>query len=335
MGQDIGFKARSWDVKKQAVVETAGAAAPASSQGSSSGKQLAQALGYREAMLVHPVGLLPEEAKAWASSEAQRGQLALVRGTARLPGQGAAALLQVVELKGLPKAFAGKALVSGLCHRIDGDGWVTTLQFGLSPQAHRARPDIAAPAAAGLWPAVGGLQLGVVEAMHEDPNGEFRVKVKLPGLGGDAPGYWARMASPDAGKDRGWFFWPEPGDEVVLGFFNQDPRMPVVLGSMYGSKNNPPADIADTTDKNLRRGLVTKKGLTLAFIDDDKAQLYLQTPGGSKILLDDDGELVALSDKHGNKLTLDKDGVTIVSAKDFKVEAKGNVEIKGSKVDLK
>lgn len=335
MGQDIGFKARSWDVKEQAIVETAGAPAPAASQGRSSGKKLAQALGYREAVLVHPVDLMTEEAKAWASSEAQRGQLALVRGAVRLPGLGTAALLQVVELKGVPKAFAGKALVSGVCHRIDGDGWVTVLQFGLAPQAHRARPDISAPAAAGLWPAVGGLQLGVVEAMHEDPNGEFRVKVKLPGLGDDAPGYWARMASPDAGNARGWFFWPEPGDEVVLGFFNQDPRMPVVLGSMFGSKNKPPADIADTTDKNLKRGLVTKKGLTLAFIDEDKAKLYLQTPGGSKILLDDDGELVALSDKHGNKLTLDKDGVSIVSAKDFVVDAQGKVEIKGSKVDLK
>lgn len=335
MGQDVSFTARSWSVKDQAIVEIAGAAAPAISQGTHTGKKLAQALGYRDAVLVHPVGLLPEEAKAWASSESRRGQLSLVRGSARLPGQGKAALLQVVTLKGLPTAFAGEALVSGLCHRIDGDGWVTVLQFGLSPQAHRLRPEISAPPAAGLWPAVGGLQLGVVEAMHEDPQGEYRVKVKLPGLGDGAPGYWARMAVPDAGNARGWFFWPEPGDEVVLGFFNQDPRMPVVLGSMFGSKNKPPADIADTTDKNLRRGLVTKKGLTLAFIDDDKAQLYLQTPGGSKILLDDDGELVALSDKHGNKLTLDKNGVTIVSAKDFLVDAAGKVEIKGSKVDLK
>jgi Rhs element Vgr protein len=335
MGQDVSFKARSWNIKEQAAVETAGSAAPAASQGTSTGKKLAQALAYRDAVLVHPVGLLPEEAKAWASSEARRGQLSLVRGSARLPGQGTAALLQVVELKGLPKAFNGKALVSGLCHRIDGDGWVTDLQFGLSPQAHRTRPDISAPPAAGLWPGVGGLQLGVVEAMHEDPQGEFRVKVKLPGLGDDAPGYWARMATPDAGNARGWFFWPEPGDEVVLGFFNQDPRMPVVLGAMFGSKNKPPTDVADTTDKNLRRGLVTKKGLTLAFVDADKPQLFLQTPGGSKVLLDDDGELVALSDKHGNKITLDKDGVTIASAKDFKVDAKGVVEIKGSKVDLK
>ena len=56
-------------------------------------------------------------------------------------------------------------------------------------------------------------------------------------------------------------------------------------------------------------------------------------PGCAK--RNDDAELVSLSDKHGNKLTLDKDGVTIVSAKDFKVDASGKVEIMGSKVDLK
>jgi len=335
MGQDVGFKALSWDVKKQAVAEAAGAPAPAPGQGSATAKKVAQALGYRDAVLVHPANLLPGEAKAWADSEAQRGALAMVRGRVRLPGDGKAALLQVVEIKGVPKAFAGKALVSGLCHRIDGDGWITDLQFGLSPQPHRSRADILAPPAAGLWPAVSGLQIGVVEAVSADPEKECRIKVKLPGLGSDAPGYWARMAMPDAGNKRGWYFWPEPGDEVVLGFFNQDPRQPVVLGAMYGSKNKPPADIVDDSDKNTKRGLVTKKSLTLAFVDADKPQLYLQTPGGAKVLLDDDQEVIELSDKHGNKLTMNKDGVVIKSAKDFKVDASGNVEIKGSKVDLK
>ncbi|MBL8350893.1 MAG: type VI secretion system tip protein VgrG [Burkholderiaceae bacterium] len=335
MGQDVGFKALSWDVKKQAAAEATGASAPAPGQGSATAKKLAQALGYRDAVLVHPVNLQPDEAKAWADSEAQRGALAMVRGRLRLPGDGKAALLQAVELKGVPKAFAGKALVSGLCHRIDGDGWVTDLQFGLSPRPHRSRPDITAPAAAGLWPAVSGLQIGIVEAVHEDPDKECRIKVKLPALGSNAPGYWARMAMPDAGKDRGWYFWPEPGDEVVLGFFNQDPRQPVVLGAMYGSTNKPPADIVDDSADNTKRGLVTKKALTLAFVDADKPQLYLQTPGGAKVLLDDDQEVIELSDKHGNKLTMNKDGVAIVSAKDFKVDASGNVEVKGSKVDLK
>lgn len=335
MGQDASFKTRSWDVGRQDVFEIAGKIAPRSMQGSGSSQAYAQDLGYRETVLLHPVTMLDEEAKAWASSEARRGALAMVRGRVRLRGDGKAALLQLVEFKGVPKAFVGKALISGLCHRIDGDGWVTDLQLGLSPQPHRSRTDIMAPPAAGLWPAVGGLQIGVVEKVAPDPDSAWRVKVKLAGMGRDAPGCWARMTMPDAGRGRGWYFWPEPGDEVVLGFFNQDPRQAVVLGAMYSSPNKPPYDIVDDSADNTKHGLVTKKGLKLAFVDTDKPQLYLETPGGAKVLLDDDREVVELSDKHGNKLTMDKDGVTIVSSKDFKVDASGNVEIKGSKVDLK
>ena len=55
---------------------------------------------------------------------------------------------------------------------------------------------------------------------------------------------------------------------------------------------------------------------------------------GAKLLLHDDGDAIVLSDKHGNKITLDKDGVSIASAKDFKVDASGNVTVKGSKIDL-
>ena len=180
-----------------------------------------------------------------------------------------------------------------------------------------------------------GLHIGIVSATADDPNAENRVKVTLPGLPDGSDGLWARLAMPEAGKDRGWYFWPEPGDEVVLGFFNQDPRQPVILGSLFGSKNAPPAAIVDASDKNGRRGLVSKKGITIGLVDDDKAQLYLQTPGKNKIVLDDDGELIELSDQHGNKITLDKNGITLKSAKDFKVDASGPVEIKGSKVDLK
>lgn len=45
--------------------------------------------------------------------------------------------------------------------------------------------------------------------------------------------------------------------------------------------------------------------------------------------------MVQLSDEKGNEITLSKDGIVIKSAKDFKVEASGNVEIKGTKVDVK
>lgn len=335
LGQDASFKARTWDPTGQATREVSAPAAPSPTQGKLGGSGAAKALGFAPSVLLDPVNLLQDEAQAWAGSEARRAQLSLVRGRGRVPGLASAALLSLVEIKGVAKAFAGKALVSGLCHRIDANGWITELQFGLSAQAHRHRADIAPLPAAGLLPAVSGLHIGIVEAVSDDPAGEHRVKVKLPGLGDQAPGLWARWASPDAGKDRGWYFCPEPDDEVVLGFFNDDPRQPVVLGALFGSKKVPPAAIVDTSSKNTLRGLVSRSGLTFGLVDEDKPQLYLETPGGAKLLLDDDQQAIVLSDPHGNKLTLDKDGITLVSAKDFKVDASGNVEIRGAKVDLK
>jgi len=40
----------------------------------------------------------------------------------------------------------------------------------------------------------------------------------------------------DAGKERGWFFRPEPGDEVVVGFLHDDAAPGGDPGAMYGSK---------------------------------------------------------------------------------------------------
>ena len=145
---------------------------------------------------------------------------------------------------------------------------------------------------------------------------------------------WAWFATPDAGKDRGYVFRPEPDDEVVVGFFNNDPRHPVILGSLYGSKNAPAQDLSPN-DKNDRRGIVTKKGTTIGFVDGDKASVFIQTANKNKLLLDDDAEEVSLADQHGNKITMNKDGIVLKSAKDFKIDASGNVEIKGSKVDVK
>ena len=120
---------------------------------------------------------------------------------------------------------------------------------------------------------------------------------------------------------------------MVLGFFNDDPRQPVVLGALFGSKNTPPSAVHDGSDKNTLRGLVTRSGLTLA-LDDDKKQLSLQMPSGAKLLMDDDGEAIVLSDKHGNKITLDKNGIALKSAKDLLLDASGNVTVKGAKIDL-
>jgi uncharacterized protein involved in type VI secretion and phage assembly len=334
LDQTPGIDGLGWDPKNQAVVKASGAAKAEPAQGSDGGAQVARALGLAARTLVHGAAIEQGELKAWADGQLTQGRLTMLRGRVSIRGRGAAALFDLVELAGVGKRFSGKGLVSALAHRIDDQGWRTDLQLGLSRGSLIDADGASVASAAGLLPAVAGLQVGIVVASAGDPQSELRVRVKLPALG-DAAEVWARWAFPDAGKGRGIVFWPEPGDEVVLGFFNDDPRQPVVLGSLFSSKQPPAAPYDQPDDKNLVRGFFTKSGCEIGFVDDDKPKLFLRTKAKREVVLDDDGKLISIADADGNTLSVDSNGITLHSAKDLKLEADGNVEIKGAKIDLK
>ena len=322
----------AWDMKEQKLTSAAKAKEFTLSQGNLKAKAIAQAVGADTALLTSPIPLVETELQAWSDATMARSRMAMIKGRVAVQGMTNMMLMDVIEIKGVGQRFNGKTVVTGFRHRVDQHGWQTDVQFGLSADRFVEQPDIVDVPAAGLVPAVNGLQIGVVVGNMEDPDGEFRVKIKLPGLD-ESQDVWARLASPDAGKERGYFSRPEPGDEVVVGFFNDDPRHGVILGAMYGSKNTLPKDVKVTED-NFLKAIVTKKGTMIQF-DDEKALVFIQTPAKNKILLDDDAKAVKLSDQHGNTITMDDKGITVKSAKDFKVDASGNVEIKGTKVDVK
>jgi Rhs element Vgr protein len=264
-----------------------------------------------------------------------RSRLSLIRGRVATAGFAPVKLLEVIEIAGVGKRFDGTTLVTGLRHRVDADGWRTDVQFGLSARAFALEEGVSDSPAAGLLPAIGGLHVGVVAGFEEDPDKQFRLKVILPGIDPEQGAVWARLASSDAGDKRGWFSRPEAGDEVVVGFFNSDPRQPVVLGALFSPKNVPAEKYSAITEKNTMKVMVTKTGTAAGFIDDDKGLVFIETAGGGKVVVDDKEKSIALTDQNGNTITMDKDGITIKSAKDLKFEASGNVEIKGAKVDLK
>ena len=60
----------------------------------------------------------------------------------------------------------------------------------------------------------------------------------------------------------------------------------------------------------------------------------MRTKAQREIMLDDDGKLIKVSDADGNSLTIDSKGITIKTGKAFKVDAGGEVVIKGDKIDL-
>jgi Rhs element Vgr protein len=328
-------KSRGWNIDRQEPVESSEAKAFDVAQGNLDGKALAEAVGFGAYALSHPVPVAREELQAWADARLQRSRLSMLRGRLAAPGRSDVALLDLVTIAGLGDRFNGKALVTGVRDRVDPAGWRTDLQFGLSPRSFSSEDGIRDAPAAGLLPAVSGLHIGIVADFAEDPDKQLRVKVTLPGIEAAPDAVWARLASPDAGKDRGFFFRPQAGDEVVVGFFNDDPRQPVILGSLYSSKNAPPEPFASLTSKNVSKGIITSGGTKIAFTDDSKAAVLLETADERRILLDDQDKRIVIADKHGNTITLDENGIALASAKDLKLDAKGDVVVTGTKVDVK
>ena len=119
----------------------------------------------------------------------------------------------------------------------------------------------------------------------------------------------------------GTFWLPEPDDEVLVGFVNNDPAHPVILGSIYGAKHKPPYEY---TAENNMKALVTRKKLKIEF-DEEKKIITVSTPGNNKVELNDEGKSVTLTDANGNEVKMDKDGISLSSAKDIKLSAKGNI----------
>jgi Rhs element Vgr protein len=324
-----------WDGKQLAVSSPAKAKNVSVSQGNLAPATIASKIGFDTDALVSLVPMDPSELSAWADGTMVRIRASALRGRLTVRGVNDLSLLDVIELAGFSERFNGKTLVTGIGHRLGEGEWMTDIQFGISPDTGTSKPNIIDDPAAGLLPGVLGLQIGLVTSYNDDPEGEYRVEVSLPAVPQDGT-VWARLCAPDAGKKRGYFFRPEVGDEVVVGFLNNDPRYPIILGALYSSTNTPPDDFSNLSDKNVNKGLVSRAGTMISFVDGDSPSLFIQTPGKNKILLDDEGKAIKLTDQNGNSLTMDENGIAIKSSKGFKIDAgSGNVEISGTQVDVK
>ena len=66
-----------------------------------------------------------------------------------------------------------------------------------------------------------GVVIGVVADM-EDPLGQGRIKLSFPWMADSQSSAWAPVAAPMAGSERGQWFMPEEGDEVLVAFEQGD-----------------------------------------------------------------------------------------------------------------
>lgn len=304
----------SWDPAQQAVLQVDGSSPGYASPGNFSADDLA-GVADADALELRHAALVQAEAQAWADGAWLRAQANLVSGRGKCEGIGSVKPGAVVTLAGVGARFNGKAFVSGVRHEFDlVQGWKTHLQFGGIPAA--LPENISAPAAGGLLARVAGLQVGVV-VDNEDPDGEHRVRIRLPLVSADDDGIWARVASLDAGDDRGFFFRPEIGDEVVAGFLDEDPRCAVILGMLHSSAKGAPLQGSNDNHEKLYK---SRAGMRIYF-NDDKKVMTLDTPAGNSLTLSEDDKSIVLADQNGNKITMNQDGISIESAKALKLKA--------------
>src|SRR5689334_1209548 len=149
-----------------------------------------------------------------------------------------------------------------------------------------------------------GLQLAiVVDNKDGADNPGYRVKVKFPWMNDQETTFWARIAVPMAGAERGTYVLPEIDDQLLVVFEHGDINRPIVIGALW-SKKQEPVEVNQSA-KNNTKLIKSKCGHRIIF--DDKQ-------GAEKIVIVDKTKK--------NKIVID------AVNKIVKIESDGDIEVK-------
>ena len=315
----------TWDYSRQQVT-THEASVANTAQGNLSSSQLAENIGLSRYDLQTPSSLSREELTSWSKAMATKSEYAKITGSASFQGSSHVAIGSLLELKEVGKRFAGKGFVSGVAHVIVNGSWVTTAHLGLTTEWFTAKVKTEAPMASGMLPGVQGLQVGKVKQIHDDPADEYRVLIELPLITHETNEVWARLSGLYASKGAGAFFFPEPGDEVIVGFLNDDPGSAIVLGALY-SKSRPSPVRPD--ESNSVKSIVTREQMKVTF-DEKKREIVITTPASNQIVFSDEEKGIQLKDQNDNVITTSAAGIDLKSHGSISLQSGKSVDIKGA-----
>lgn len=200
-------------------------------------------------------------------------------------------------------------------------------------------------------PSGASVAVGIVSD-NEDPEGMGRVKLTFPWREIEDESRWARVAVPMAGGNRGTWFLPEVGDEVLVAFEAGDVAHPYVIGALWNGEDAPPEDNAD--GDNDVRTITSRAGHALTFDDGDDGGIEITTDAGHTIALDDtsgsekvtiedssganvvefDATAQSLSVEAGTKLTIEAPQVEIAADGNLTIDAGGVLTLNGAIIKL-
>ena len=166
-------------------------------------------------------------------------------------------------------------------------------------------------------------QRGIV-IENADPNGLGRIKVQFNWQkphGTTTP--WVKINTPYAGAEKGFYFIPEIGEEVLVGFEGNNPEKPFVLSAGYNANNTSSFANADNNIKAIK----TRSGHLIELNDAD---------GAETITIRDKNENVFQIDTANNSITIvSLDKMTFKSKNmDIQVEEDLSVYVGGTKTEM-
>ena len=334
---------QGWDIAAQKLTPAQKSAAGAFRPWKPEGQEFRASAGrqdYALAFSMLPEAPLQSLSDSWLNYQQMTG----VQGHIVLAGTRDFAAGESITLSGFGAGLDGTAILSGVSQLFDTEnGWRSELLMGLPAS-------ILEPA-----PPVRSLHTGTVAEFTADPLHLDRIALHLPALNLPDSLIFARLSKPWASHASGFCFYPEPGDEVVVGFIDSDPRYPIILGAMHNPKNIAPFP---PDEKNNRKGLIVSQAdQTQALMIDTEEKTLKLMAGDNTLTLTGEGDIALHTP---NALQLQADGnlsiagkqqvdiasegeVAMRTTKDLQLQADGNlsvnskeqVEITSAKINMK
>jgi uncharacterized protein involved in type VI secretion and phage assembly len=170
-----------------------------------------------------------------------------------------------------------------------------------------------------------GVSVGVV-SQNQDPEGLGRVKIRFPWHENPDESHWARIAVLMAGKERGTWFLPEVGDEVLVACDAERIEHPYILGALWNGKEPPPETNSD--GRNDIRKIRSRSGHEIIFDDGSQGRIDIHLKDKKRqVLLDPDG--IVIKDDSGNEIEIKSLPGTIT------IKSKSKLSIQSNIIDIK
>ena len=160
---------------------------------------------------------------------------------------------------------------------------------------------------------------------NKDPLKLGRVKVKVPILSEQDTTDWMPIIMLGAGKNRGWFFIPEPDDEVLIVFEHGDMDRPLVVGALWNGKDKPPDA---NPGGNPHRVIKSRAGSRVMFDDGPEPKVFIEDGAGKgRITIDTKNNKIVIEALVGDVCFQSPSDDMKIVAKSAEFTATNNLEI--------